>query len=373
MNKTKIIVAGVLTVALVAAIVFYMQSPQPPKRPQEPKQPYAYSSEEVKISNDSANVTLSGTLTLPKGKGNFPAVVLITGSGPQDRNEEVFGHKIFLVISDYLTNNGIAVLRYDDRGVGKSTGNFKTGTTHDFSNDAESAVAYLKTRKEINKDKIGLVGHSEGGIIAPMVSTRSGDIAFMVLLAAPGMEAKKLLLLQDELIARSFGVSEPEIRKLLAINKGAYKMVSESGDLKLLKADLTEYAKKRTVLEVPKELLPPNMSKEQMIASQIENLSSPWFQYLIKYDLVHTLEKVTCPVLALNGEKDLQVPPRENLAGIKQAINRGGNDQVTIKELANLNHFFQESEIGSPKEYAVIEQTFSPLALEEMTRWILER
>ena len=372
MNKTKLILAGFVTVALIAAIVLYMQSPQPTERPQEPKKPYPYSSEDVEFRNDSAKITLSGTLTLPKGEGNFPAVILITGSGPQDRNEEVFGHKIFLVISDYLTKNGIAVLRYDDRGVGKSTGDFKTATSYDFSNDAESAVAYLKTRKEINKNKIGLVGHSEGGMIAPMVSIRSKDIAFMVLLAAPGIEAKKLLLMQDELIARSFGVSEPEIRKFLAINEQAYKMVSESGDLKKLKSNLTAYVKKRTVLEVPKELLPPNMTKEQMIAAQIESLSSPWFQYLIKYDQAQDLEKVTCPVLALNGEKDLQVPP-ENLAVIKQAINRGGNGQVTIKELPNLNHFFQKCETGSPKEYAVIEQTFSPMALEEMTRWILER
>ena len=364
--------AGFLTVVSIVAIALYMRHQPSPERPQEPKPPYPYLSEDVKFTNDSANVTLSGTLTLPKGKGNFPAVVLITGSGPQDRNEEVYGHKIFLVISDYLTRNGIAVLRYDDRGVGQSTGNFKTATSQDFSQDAESAVAYLKTRKEINKDKIGLVGHSEGGIVAPMIAIRSKDIAFMVLLAAPGIEAKKLLLMQDELISRAFGVSEMDIRKVITINGKTYDIVLKSTDLKILKADLIKYAKDRAVVEFPKQLLPPNVTKEQMITAQIESLSSPWFQYIMKYNLTNTLEKVSCPVLALNGEKDLQVPP-ENLAGIKQAINKGGNQQVTTKELPNLNHFFQECETGSPKEYAVIEQTFSPVALGVMMRWILER
>ncbi|HAH58159.1 MAG TPA: alpha/beta hydrolase, partial [Bacteroidales bacterium] len=183
------------------------------KRPQEPSKPYNYYSEEVTFQNTKANILLAGTLTLPEKEGNFPVVILITGSGPQNRDEELLGHKPFLVIADYLTKNGIGVLRYDDRGVGQSTGDFKAATTADFATDVESAIEYLKTRKEVNVHKIGLIGHSEGGIIAPMVASASNDVSFIVLLAGTGIRGDKLLLLQQELIAKANGVSETEIEK----------------------------------------------------------------------------------------------------------------------------------------------------------------
>ena len=339
------------------------------KRPQEPSKPYSYYSEDVTFQNTNANITLAGTLTLPKKQGVFPVVILISGSGPQNRDEELLGHKPFLVLSDYFTKNGIAVLRYDDRGVGLSQGDFKTATSADFATDVESAIAYLKTRKEINKKQIGLVGHSEGGLIAPMVASKSKDVSFIVLLAGTGIQGDKLLLLQQELIAKANGASESDIRKSIQANAKLFEMVVQSNDNQKLKADLTnqinEIIKNDNTTEIPN-----GMTKDQYTALQVNQISSPWMEYFMKYNPVTALEKVKCPVLAVNGEKDLQVPPKENLTAIKNALTKGGNKNVTIIEFPNLNHLFQECQTGSPNEYATIEQTFSPTALTEITNWI---
>ena len=339
------------------------------KRPQEPSKPYSYYSEDVTFQNPKANISLAGTLTLPEKEGVFPVVVLITGSGPQNRDEELVGHKPFLVISDYLTKNGIAVLRYDDRGVAESKGDFKTATTADFATDVESAITYLKTRKEINKKQIGLVGHSEGGLIAPMVASKSKDVSFIVLLAGTGIQGDKLLLLQQELIAKANGASESDIKKSIQANANLFKMVLQSNDNQKLKADLTnkinEIVKNDNSSEIPK-----GMTKDQYIALQVDQITSPWMEYFMKYNPVPALEKVKCAVLAVNGEKDLQVPPKENLIAIKNALAKGGNKNVTTIEFPNLNHLFQECKTGSPNEYASIEQTFSPRALAEITQWI---
>ena len=342
------------------------------KRPQEPLKPYPYYSEDVTFQNTKTNISLSGTLTFPKKDGLFPAVILISGSGPQNRDEEVFGHKPFLVISDYLTKNGIAVLRYDERGVGQSTGNFKPATSADFATDVESAIAYLQTRKEINKKKIGLVGHSEGGLIATMVASTSKDVSFIVLLAGTGIQGDKLLLLQQKLIAKANGVSETDIKKSIKTNEKLFEMVIKSNDVNKLKTDLTSSINKTfkngTSLEIPN-----GMTKEEFISIQVNQISSPWMQYFIKFNPATILEKIKCPVLAVNGEKDLQVPPKENLTAIKNALKIGGNNNVTIKEFPNLNHLFQECETGLPSEYGAIEQTFSPIVLTEITNWILNQ
>jgi pimeloyl-ACP methyl ester carboxylesterase len=334
------------------------------KRPQTPIKPYPYYSEEVTFQNTKANISLAGTLTLPMKKGNFPVVILITGSGPQTRDEEIFGHKAFLVLSDYLTKNGIAVLRYDDRGVGQSTGDFKTATSADFATDVESAIAYLKTRNEINKKKIGLIGHSEGGLIAPIVAAKSKDVAFIALLAGTGIQGDQILLLQQKLIAKASGESDEEVQKTEAENTKVYKIIKQSTSIEQLKIDLTNYYK-----QALKEN-PNGMSEDQFVNLMIENLATPWMQYFISYNPVPTLEKVKCPVLAINGSKDLQVPPKENLEGIKKALTKGGNKNVTTLELPNLNHLFQECSTGSPKEYGTIEQTFSPTAMTVVLNWI---
>ena len=342
-------------------------------RPQEPKKPYPYDAEDVSFHNEEANITLAGTLTLPKKEGKYPAVVLISGSGPQDRNEEIVGHKPFLVISDYFTRNGIAVLRFDDRGVGKSTGDFTKATSLDFATDVKSAVAFLKTRKEIDATKIGLVGHSEGGVIAPMVAAESKDIDFIVLLAGTGIPGDRLLSLQGRLIEKASGASETKINNSSAIRDKMIAMTIVSKDIKLLKDDLRAYLNEEIQNAASKALIPQGLSEEQFINMQIEFMATPWMVYFLRHDPAIVLEKVDCAVLAVIGEKDLQVPPKENLMAIENALKKGGNKNLTTVEFPNLNHLFQECKTGAPQEYGTIEQTFSPVALEDISNWILKQ
>lgn len=331
------------------------------KRPQEPVKPYPYYAEEVTFKNEKANISLAGTLTLPKKEGSFPAVILITGSGAQNRDEEILGHKPFLVIADYLTRNGIAVLRYDDRGTAKSTGDFRSGTTADFATDAESAFTYLQSREEINPKKIGLIGHSEGGTIAPMVAARNKEVDFIVMLAGPGLPGNELLLLQKERIEQKMNVPDSSITKGQVIFKGAYDIIlaSQPNDT-TLKGRVRSYFKEQFAAD----------AGDNLVDGITNQIVSPWMVYFIKLNPVPFLEKVKCPVLALNGGNDLQVLPEEDLAAIANALKTGGNKNVTIKEIAGLNHLFQESATGLPSDYGKIEQTFSPEVLKYMTDWI---
>ncbi len=371
-KKTGLVIGIALGISSMVLIVFLTYKTSI-KRPQEPLKPYLYYTEELVFKNGQAGIALAGTLTLPSAAGVYPAVILISGSGAQNRDEEISGHRPFLIIADHLTRHGIAVLRYDDRGVGQSTGDFKTATTADFASDAASALTYLKTRKEIHRDKIGLIGHSEGGLVASMVASNSKEVSFLVLLAGPGIELMKVLLMQQELIPRADGISESDIRAyILPVHQEAYRMISVSTDRRTLKADLAKLIE-ATYDRTPPSLMPSDMTKEEVIATQSDKWSSEWFKNLLNYDPAPILEKVGCPVLALNGEKDLQVTPKENLAGISEALKRSGNTDVTVKELQNLNHLFQNCETGSPTEYGTIEQTFSPIALMEMSDWILKQ
>jgi len=336
-------------------------------RPQDPEKPYPYYEEDVTFTNIGAGINLAGTLTLPQKEGVFPAVVLITGSGAQNRNEELMGHKPFLIIADFLTRNGVAVLRFDDRGTASSQGNFRTATSNDFATDVKAAVDYLLTREEINKKKVGLIGHSEGGIIAPMVANSSKNVAFIVLLAGTGIPGDQLLMLQQELIGKASGINESELQKTKEINSAVFDLVKKSDSTDQLKADLTNFLKKKMKDNQDK---PKGMSEEDFLNAQVNQVMNPWMLNFIKYDPATALEKVKCPVLALNGEKDLQVPPKQNLGAIKDALAKGGNRKVTTVELPGLNHLFQECKTGSPSEYATIEQTFSPVALDEILKWI---
>ena len=338
-------------------------------RPQEPTKPYSYFSEDITFENKKAGIILAGTLTLPKNEGVFPVVILISGSGPQNRDEELLGHKPFLVLSDYLTKNGIAVLRYDDRGTALSKGDFKTATSADFATDVESAITYLKTRKEINKKKIGLMGHSEGGLIAPMVASKSKDVAFIVMLAGTGIQGDQILLLQQRLIGKASEVSDEDLQKNELLNRKAFDIVNKSNSIEQLNIDLTNFIK-QSLLDNKNAEKSKGMSEDDFVKLQVKQIANPWMQYFIKYNPAPTLEKVKCPVLAINGGKDLQVPPKENLEAIKKALAKGGNKKVTTKEFPNLNHLFQECKTGSPDEYATIEQTFSPIALTEIFKWI---
>lgn len=329
------------------------------KRPQNPTKPYPYREEEVSYENKVQNVTLAATLTLPQGKGPFPGVLLITGSGPQDRNESLLGHKPFLVLSDYLTRKEIAVLRADDRGTGKSTGNFATATTADFATDAEAGIAYLKTRSEIDPHRIGLIGHSEGGIIAPMVAARNPDVAFIVMMAGSGVPGDQILPAQLQAIEEAGGKSHEEAAKDAAHEREVLTLVETEKDEAVLEKELRE----KISGEEP----------EPQIGAQIKTLTSPWFRHFLTYDPATALRKVTCPVLAINGEKDTQVPPKQNLPAIRTALEQAGNKHFEADELPGLNHLFQTAKTGSPAEYAQIEETISPVALDRMASWILKQ
>ena len=342
------------------------------RRPQTPKPPYPYKSEAVTYPNKSGGVTLAGTLTTPGGPGRFPAVILISGSGAQDRDETIFQHKPFLVLADTLTRRGVAVLRVDDRGVGGSTGNTSKSTSEDFAGDVLAGIAFLKSRPEIDSKKIGLAGHSEGGLIAPMVAARSNDVAFIVLLAGTGLPGEEISYIQGRLIGKVMGADEKALDKQRDIQKQLFEIVKTETNHDKMMMRLREAIKKMW----------SNLSEEErkavgdadsLVESQAKMVESPWFRFFLTFDPRPTLAKVRCPVLALDGEKDLQVPPKENLAEIEKAIKKGGNARVTVKELPGLNHLFQTCKTGSVAEYGAIEETISPVALKAISDWVVEQ
>lgn len=339
------------------------------KRTQEPVKPYPYYSEEVKVDNKLDSVILAGTLTLPSREGKYPVVILISGSGPQNRDEELLNHKPFLVLSDYLTRNGIGVFRYDDRGTASSTGNYNSATTEDFARDVNAIVEYLMTRKEIDHAHIGLIGHSEGGIIAPMVASKSKDVSFIVMMAGTGIPGNELLLLQQEAILKVSGEKEAQIKEMTTFNKEIFNIILNESNDDSITSQLTAYIKKVSKSN-PEWMSSNKLDEESLIQMTVKSIDTPWMKYFIRHNPALVLQKVKCPVLAINGSKDLQVPPKENLAAIKKALDLAGNSKVTIKELPGLNHLFQECTTGNPSEYSQIDQTISPVALEEISGWI---
>ena len=339
------------------------------KRPQEPTKPYPYYEEEVVFKNTEANISLAGTLTLPSKKGKFPVVILISGSGAQDRDESFMGHKPFLVLADHLTRQGIGVLRFDDRGFGKSTGDFNAATTEDFSKDVLSAVKYLKTRNDINSKEIGLVGHSEGGIIAPLVANKTKDVSFIVLLASTGISGTELSVMQSKTF-RGFPVKDE-----VAYEKGTRKaiaIVTSNKSDDEIKKELTAHYN-AFIRPILTSLGAPEKNINAFIGNQLKTSLKPWSKYFLQYNPADEFEKLQIPVLSLNGSKDTQVDAKINQEGIRNALIKGKNKDYKIIELENLNHFFQECETGKMNEYRKIEQTFSPKALKEVSSWILKR
>ncbi len=341
-------------------------------KPQEPQKPYPYYSEDVTFRNEKAGITLAGTLTMPEKEGNFPAVVLISGSGPQNRDEELLGHKPFLVLADHLTRNGIAVLRYDDRGVASSGGKFEGATTDDFATDAEAAFAYLQSLPSINKKKTGLIGHSEGGTIAPIVANANKDVAFIVLMAGTAIPGDEIMMLQNYLIGKANGMPEEELTKLGNINRKVYDIIKEEKEQDVLKEKLYNVFNDELKPIFISKGIPANQVS-QYINMQLAELSSPWYVNFIRYNPTPALEKAQCPVLALNGDKDVQVAAIANLDAIKRAAEKSSNKKVTTKLLPGLNHLFQESSTGAPSEYGTIEQTIAPSALNEISGWIIKQ
>jgi hypothetical protein len=303
------------------------------------------------VTFDSApGVRLAGTLTVPRTPGPHPAVVLISGSGAQDRDETIFDHKPFLVLADHLTRQNIAVLRYDDRGVGGSTGSSAGATTMDFSADVVAAVDLLKTRKEVDASRIGLVGHSEGGLIASMVASRTADVRFQVLLASSGVVGETLLYHQASRLAKALGANEEQLTKGRALQSQLYEILKTEKDVETMRARIRA------------------LNGE----ASAQLLTTPWFRFFLTYDPAVTLRTVKVPTLALNGEHDLQVSASENLAAIESALKAGGNRDVTVRSLPRLNHLFQTSRTGLPAEYGTISETFSPDVLAIVSGWIAE-
>lgn len=335
--------------------------------------PLPYQEEEVTFKNGA--VTLGGTLTLPEGKGPFPAVVLISGSGQQNRDEEISlvpGYRPFRVIADHLTRNGVAVLRYDDRGVGQSTGDPATATTADFADDAEAAWTYLAGRPEIDPEEIGLLGHSEGGIVAPMVAARNPDVAFVVGMAPVAVTGSDLLLKQVERVVAASGASEEAVAK-------AVEQQTTMADL-VIKQDWTGL--ETFMQEIANEQVQA-MSQEQRdalgdleqvikqrIAVQVNAMKSPWYQYFLTHDAGQDWAKVTVPVLALFGGKDVQVDVDQNKPALEAALKEAGNEDVTVQVFPDANHLFLHAETGGLNEYAGLSTEFVPGFLDTITNWL---
>jgi uncharacterized protein len=344
------------------------------KRPQEPKPPFPYKAEEVSFENTVQHFTLGGTLTIPDGIGPFPAVVLVTGSGNQNRDEELFGHKPFKVIADYLTRHGIAVLRYDDRGVGSSGGNFAGATSRDNMIDARSAVEFIFTRKEIDRSKVGVIGHSEGGLIAFMLASEYDDIAFIVSLAGPGVDGKTILLDQSDHINRLSGVAEPVLEDNRIVMSKVYDLmvtnVSYQDWKKQVLEFINEYYSGKTNADYSEKDI--EVIKKNLMGSMPASYYA-WMRYFVQSDPSEYFGTIKCPVLALNGEKDSQVLAEKNIRAIREGLLAGGNTHITAMILPGLNHLFQHCENGLPYEYGAIEETFDPETLQIISDWILKQ
>lgn len=332
------------------------------KRPQEDAvnaAPPPYVQREVRFNNFAGHDQLAGALSLPGGEGPFPAVVLISGTGHNTRDEDVWGHKVFLVLADALTRKGFAVLRYDKRGVGGSSGDYDAATTADFTSDAQAAVAWLKTQPQINARRIGVLGHSEGGIIAPAVAAADNSVAFVVMIAGPCIRGDKLFVLQSAMTAKAYGAPDDYIDRRKVFDQELYSAIVSA----LSASAALERAKSKVAQGVADKLVDANEAE-----TLAEDDTTPWERYFLAYDPAPTLARVTVPILVLNGSLDSQVPAKENLAAAREALKN--NSSATVMELPGMNHLLQDAKTGAPSEYNEIEETMSPAALKIVTDWL---
>jgi len=329
----------------------------PKARPQDPQPPFNYRAEEVTFTNKKEGNTLAGTLTIPEGDGPFPALVLVSGSGQQNRDEELMNHRPFWVIADYLSRRGVAVLRYDDRGMGGSTGEVLNATSMDFSYDAEAAFDFLLNRKEIKASQVGILGHSEGGIINFMVAERRPEVAFLVSLAGPAVNGIEVLKEQQAAILRAQGMTEEMVQFSGNANAQMFEIIEASNDRE--EAD--------TLL---RQLLKGWGYNEELTEQTVGQMASPWMYYFLKYDPTDAIVKTNCPALLLNGSKDLQVLASQNLPAYEKIIAEHDKTNLTLREMPDLNHLFQHCETGSPTEYVEIEETISPEVLEIIVEFV---
>lgn len=344
-------------------------------KPQTPKPPFSYISKDYVYEGISTKLTYGATLTYPNEHSKFPLIILITGSGKQDRDESILNHKPFFVMADYLTRNGFAVLRVDDRGAGKSTGDFANSTSEDFSKDVEEHLLFAKSLPMVKVDKIGLLGHSEGGLIAPLVASVNKSVSFLILMAGPGVKIVDLMVQQNEAIFKSSGMEQKDIDSYLPLYKNLLIELTGSAN----KNDAFAKAKERITLwynEVDKEAakkMTGITSTEQInpfALTMVNQIYTPWWKFFANYDPVPVLEKVKCPVLAINGSADIQVLADPNLSGIEKALAKGGNKKFTIKKFDQLNHLFQKCKDCTVTEYGSLETTIEPEVLSYLSDWL---
>ena len=343
--------------------------PEALKRPQEPKPPFPYKSEDVSFPNEKGGAIFAGTITLPEGKGPFPAAILVSGSGAQNRDEEILGHKPFLLIADYLTRNGIAVLRYDDRGFGESTGDRSLATMEDYMEDALSAFEYLSMRPEIDRKNIGIIGHSEGGTISFMAAARNKDIAFIVSLAGMAVRGDTLLAIQNYDILIASGISKEIATAYRSALEDIYSVINarSHSDIVNNTAEIEE-----VLFREKRDILPVQLT--QNLSAVLQSLSAaPYWRFCLGNNLHNDIKSVMCPVFALNGSKDIQVDADMNLAAVKRHLSSAGNMNFVVRKYEGLNHLFQHCDTGVVGEYEMIEETMSPEVLEDIKNWILER
>ncbi len=343
-------------------------------KPQTPVPPFNYKVDSVQYSNETKSVKFGGTFTYPSTGGPFTTVLLITGSGQQDRDETVFMHKPFAVIADYLTKKGYAVLRVDDRGVGQTVGDLKYATTASFAQDAQAGITYLKTRKEVNAAKIGLIGHSEGGLIADMVAADNKDIAFIVSLAGPGIKGSDILLEQIQAGLAKDSVSAKAINAQTEVYKMLFTtMATEKDTSKIFYEvwrDFQGWKNKQDATTLKELNITTDDDSQRNLRAMIRDFSNPWIRYFIKADPAPYIEKLSCKVLALNGEKDIQVLAKSNLPAIKAALAKSKSPSYEVKELPGLNHLFQHCIKCDIAEYVDLDETFSPEALQIIGTWM---
>tara|TARA_R110000782_G_scaffold29795_1_gene74030 strand:+ start:19357 stop:20475 length:1119 start_codon:yes stop_codon:yes gene_type:complete len=340
-------------------------------RPQEPTEPLPYRAEEVTVpvgAQGDGGHTLAGTLTLPDparwGDGPYPGVVLVSGSGAQNRDSMLLGHKPFLVLSDRLTRAGVAVLRYDDRGFGASTGDFATATTLDFADDARAAAGLLRAHPEVDAKRVGLIGHSEGGLIAPMVANADPETAFIVLLAGPGVPGSEILVFQSELMFRQTRQADEWIAASSAIRREIFRAIAEDADEEAVRPIV------RRLVAHEMAYLQDEEGRDRVADATLAQFTNPWVRAFVKLDPRVALAEVSVPVLALNGTKDMQVPVDQNLTEIERVLAGGACPSVTAVRLVGLNHLFQPAQTGLLGEYAVISTTFDERTMGLIAGWV---
>lgn len=345
---------------------------QEDRKPQDPVKPYPYIEEEISFNNAVAGIQLAGTLTRPANSTHaVPAVVLISGSGPQDRDQQLLGHRPFLVMADYLTRQGFAVLRFDDRGIGKSGGTFFQATSLDFASDVGAAVRYLQQRTDIRADQIGLIGHSEGGLIAPIVAQQQAGVSFLVLLAAPGVTGAEVSSNQFKRLLVSQGLNEKTVRYATAIYTNMNKFAAKQNQPTI--AGLNAYYQQQWQAlpeDIKQQLLP--LGGGTLSAERLAELQNAWFIYFQQHDPYKWLSKTTLPTLVVYGSKDRQLDADVNLTAIEHALQDAKNSQYKLIRLPGLNHLFQEANTGRWDEYASISQTLSPTLLSNLANWLLQ-